>query len=84
MAHSETHSGGAPHPYIPHTDEDRRIMLKRIGLASTAELFDQIPERFRDPPIDLPPALSERELVEFMGAQAAAFSAPVPTGGRYP
>ena len=71
MAHSETHSGGAPHPYIPHTDEDRRIMLKRIGLASTAELFDQIPERFRDPPIDLPPALSERELIEFMGAQAA-------------
>ncbi len=71
VAASETQAGGAPHPYIPHTDEDRRLMLARIGLASTAELFDEIPERFRDPPIDLPPALAEWDLIELLRARAA-------------
>ncbi len=70
MAASEAQAG-APHPYIPHTDEDRRIMLARLGLASTAELFDEIPERFRDPPIELPPALAEWDLVEVLRARAA-------------
>ena len=34
---------GAPHPYIPATDADTRIMLDRLGLASTAQLFDALP-----------------------------------------
>ena len=46
-------------------------MLARLGLSATAELFDEIPERFRDPAIDLSPALAERELVELMRARAA-------------
>jgi glycine dehydrogenase subunit 1 len=71
VAASEAQAGGAPHPYIPHTDEDRHLMLARLGLASTAELFDEIPEGFRDPTIDLPPALAEGELIELLRARAA-------------
>ena len=71
MAAREAHAGGAPHPYIPHTDEDRRLMLARLGLGSTAELFQEIPERFRDPPVELPPALAERELVALLAGRAA-------------
>ena len=72
MAANETRSDdGAPHPYIPHTDEDRRVMLARLGLDSTAQLFEEIPERFRDPAIELPTALAEWELVELLRARAA-------------
>ncbi len=50
-------------------------MLARLDLASTAELFDEIPERFRDPPIDLPVALAEWDLIALLrerGAENAA------------
>jgi glycine dehydrogenase subunit 1 len=51
------------HPYIPLTDADRRAMLATIGVASTDELFAEIPAEHRHPPLDLPPALSEVELM---------------------
>ncbi|MEX2237014.1 MAG: aminomethyl-transferring glycine dehydrogenase subunit GcvPA [Dehalococcoidia bacterium] len=51
------------HPYIPNTDEDRRQILDRLGLDSSDALFADIPEDCRDPRIDLPPQLSEQELV---------------------
>jgi glycine dehydrogenase subunit 1 len=50
------------HPYVPLTDDARREMLAAIGAASTDELFAEIPAGQRDPPLDLPPALSEAEL----------------------
>jgi len=68
--------------YLPHTDEDRRVMLARLGLSSTSELFDELPEKLLDPKIDLPAALDEpailRQLenitapgvVSFLGAGA--------------
>src|SRR5262245_34573188 len=62
---------GAPHPYIPHTDADRRIMLDRLGLRSTAQLFDALPAAYRDPQIELPPALSEPELLYLLRTRAA-------------
>lgn len=46
-------------------------MLARLGIASTEDFFDEIPGHFRDPPIDLPPALAEWELIELMRARAA-------------
>ncbi|MCL4234052.1 MAG: hypothetical protein KJ042_06000, partial [Deltaproteobacteria bacterium] len=49
--------------YIPHTDDDIRVMLSRIGLADVSTLFDCIPKALqlqRD--LDLPPPLSEPEL----------------------
>jgi glycine dehydrogenase subunit 1 len=58
--------------YLSHTDEDRRLMLERIGASSTAELFRDLPERLLDPAIELPPALSEPELLE----RAARITAP--------
>ena len=49
-------------PYSPNTEDDRRRMLEAIGVASAAELFLDIPEQYRDPPMDLPHPLSELEL----------------------
>ena len=68
--------------YLPHTDEDRRVMLDRLGLSSTDELFAELPKKLLDPAIDLPPALDEPailrslekitapDIVSFLGAGA--------------
>jgi len=60
-----------PHPYIPLTDEDQREMLATIGAASIDELFAEIPAEHRDPKLDLPPVMSEPELLREIGALAA-------------
>ena len=49
----------SPHPYIANTDEDRRRMLDAVGVATSDELFADIPPEFRIDGLDLPPALSE-------------------------
>ena len=51
-------------PYLPNTDVDRIAMLREIGVSSTEELFQDIPERFRHAHFRLPPPLSELELKE--------------------
>ncbi len=51
------------HPYIPLTDDDRRAMLATVGVASVDDLFADLPAEHRDPPLDLPPALSEADLL---------------------
>jgi glycine dehydrogenase subunit 1 len=48
--------------YIPHTDEDRRIMLDALGLDNLDDLFDAVPKDVRFPDLDLPPAVSEMEI----------------------
>ncbi len=54
---------GTKIPYIPHTEEDKKEMLKRIGVSSFEELLKDIPEgiRVRDK-INLPEPLSELEV----------------------
>ncbi|MEE9259380.1 MAG: aminomethyl-transferring glycine dehydrogenase subunit GcvPA, partial [Nitrospinaceae bacterium] len=54
--------------YIPHTQQDIRQMLAKIGVKDVDALFDSIPEELRigGKPLDLPPALSESELVAAM------------------
>lgn len=47
--------------YLPHTTEDIKIMLDRIGVADLADLFLDIPPDQRFPQLDLPPSLSEPE-----------------------
>ena len=37
-------------------------MLRAIGVASVADLFEDIPAHYRNPALDLPPALSELEV----------------------
>ncbi len=66
----------SPHPYIPTTDEDRRAMLDVIGVATADELFADIPPELRIDGLDLPPALSEQELMREMAALAARNQAP--------
>ena len=61
----------SPHPYIPNTDEDRRAMLDVIGAATADDLFADIPPDLRIGGLDLPPALSEQELVREMAELAA-------------
>ncbi|MDA8234781.1 MAG: aminomethyl-transferring glycine dehydrogenase subunit GcvPA [Clostridia bacterium] len=53
--------------FLPHTEEDRREMLKTIGVASMEELFADIPPEVRlQRPLDIPGPLSELELTRHL------------------
>ena len=74
--------------YIPNSPEERTEMLEAIGLTSTEQLFDSIPQELRlQRPLNTPPALSEIELLdkfERLGQQnAAARRASFLGGGAY-
>src|SRR6266542_2229207 len=59
--------------FAPHTDDDVREMLARIGLDRLDALFDQIPPSVRlDRPLDLPEGASEMEILADLRALAAA------------
>jgi glycine dehydrogenase subunit 1 len=49
--------------YGPHTAGERRQMLDALGIASVDALFEAIPPGVRAAGLDLPPALTELELV---------------------
>lgn len=54
-------------PFIPHTDEDVRAMLARIGVDSIDQLFDEIPAELRTGRLaQVPEALSEMEINRLM------------------
>lgn len=54
-------------PYVPHTDAEIKAMLRAIGINSVEELFNVIPDDLRlKKPLNLPPGLSEQELVAEM------------------
>jgi glycine dehydrogenase subunit 1 len=58
--------------YLSLTDRDRDEMLAAIGVSSIDDLFAQIPEAVRFAgELDLPPALSEAELVRHLEELAA-------------
>jgi len=56
--------------YLPHTPDDVRRALATIGVDSIESLFEDVPASLRDPVIDLPPAMHERELLEHLRALA--------------
>ncbi|MCF6094197.1 aminomethyl-transferring glycine dehydrogenase subunit GcvPA [Microaerobacter geothermalis] len=57
--------------YLPTTSEDRREMLKFLGIESIDELFSDIPKKVRfQGELNIPEALSEPELVRHMGSLA--------------
>jgi len=56
--------------YIPNTDADRTAMLAAVGVKSVAELFHDVPEPQRFPLLNLPPALSELEVLRELEALA--------------
>jgi glycine dehydrogenase subunit 1 len=49
--------------FTPHTKEDLSAMLETIGLASIDELFKCLPEKHTHPRLELPPALTEMEIL---------------------
>jgi glycine dehydrogenase subunit 1 len=58
--------------FLPHTDHDERAMLERIGLDSLSDLFEPIPDSLRlERVLDVPPALSEPELIRHMAELSA-------------
>ena len=57
--------------YIPNTAVEQEALLAAIGLGSVDELFGDIPDRFRNPPLELPAPMSELEIQRELGALAA-------------
>jgi glycine dehydrogenase subunit 1 len=58
--------------YLSVTADEREKMLRAIGVASTDDLFEQIPATLRlDRPLDLPPAMTEIELESHLSRLAS-------------
>jgi len=76
--------------YLPHTTQDIREMLEKIGVKNTDELFVEIPEPLRlKRPLNLDAALSEPELAREMERLAGSAATTTNTlsflgGGAYP
>lgn len=51
-------------PYLPHTDAERKEMLKTIGVGSFEELVKHIPEKLRAKALNLRGGMSEQELAK--------------------
>ena len=65
-----------PHSYFPHTESQRNEMLASIGATNVDELFTDIPIRFRNPVLELPPPLTELELFRELTTLAKRNSVP--------
>lgn len=58
-------------PFIPHTDEDVKAMLKTISVASIEDLFAEIPKNLRVKELpEILPSLTEMELARLMRERA--------------
>lgn len=57
-------------PYIPHTDDDRRLMLAAIGADSLEALFEEIPAGLRAATPQVPPGLNEMGITRLMRQRA--------------
>jgi glycine dehydrogenase subunit 1 len=58
--------------YLPKSDSERRQMLDAIGTESVETLFDHLPQSVRlNRPLDLPPGMSEYEIVRYFHDRAA-------------
>ena len=72
--------------YMSNTQQDREEMLEAIGVASVDDLFAVVPEAMRFPSVELPPPLSEaellRELRRLSAANANAQSHSIVSGRR--
>lgn len=54
--------------YIPHTDEERREMLAAVGVERFEDLYQDIPQEFRFPDLNLPEPISELEAMQELEA----------------
>ena len=66
--------------YIPNTVAEQDELLAAIGLRNVDNLFDDIPDGYRNPPLELPAPMSEleiqRELSEMAGRNRPLASGP--------
>ncbi len=69
--------------YIPHTEEDKKVMLEAVGVGSLEELFSDIPQKLRACEINLPEPLSELELIEHLSELEAMNRYPVKRGNYF-
>ena len=68
--------------YIPNTEQEQAEMLATLGLDSIDQLFQDIPQEFRNPPLDLPAPMSELEIQQELGALACLlYTSPSPRDG---
>jgi glycine dehydrogenase subunit 1 len=58
--------------FIPHTDAEREEMLRMIGVKHLEDLFQDVPAATRFPKLNLPPALTEMEIMADMQDLASA------------
>ena len=56
--------------YIPNTAAEQDDLLTAVGMSSVDELFADIPEDYRNPPLRLPDPMSELEIQRELGAMA--------------
>ena len=56
--------------YIPNTAAEQDDLLAAVGLSSVDELFADIPDDYRNPPLRLPDPMSELEIQRELGAMA--------------
>ena len=52
--------------FVPTTARERDEMLRSIGVRSVDQLFEDIPAQFRTPELDVPPGLSELEVLRHL------------------
>ncbi len=58
--------------YLPHTNEDRRAMMAKIGISDIQDLFNDVPGSARlERPLDLPDHLDELSVERHMTGLAA-------------
>lgn len=70
--------------FTPHTPEEIREMLAVIGVGSIGDLFRPIPKELRARSFDLPPGMSEFEMMARLHEMAAQNGRVVPfVGGGY-
>ena len=58
-------------PYIPNTPDEQAAMLATLGAASIDELFQDIPEEFRNPSLTLPQPMSELDIQKELAGLAS-------------
>ena len=58
--------------YLPKSDSERRAMMEACGIDSLEALFEHLPPETRlQRPLDLPPGISEYEILEYFKKRAA-------------
>jgi glycine dehydrogenase subunit 1 len=52
--------------FVPHTEDQKKDMLRAIGVSNFDALLEGLPKNLIHPPLNLPPSMSEMELVRHM------------------